>query len=1636
MGFIYDRQRALGRQAPARAVQRKAANVLPDLRGAPAGGDGAALPAQLQSGIEALSGLSMDHVRVHYNSPRAAQMQAQAYAQGSDIHLGPGHEQHLPHEAWHVVQQAQGRVAPTMQTAGGIGVNDDTGLEREADVMGARALHTMGAAPSGTLSSRHGGAGTVQAKGGNPGAQEPDRFRKRKQKYVDDVIKKNLAKGTPGWFALRPEQLATYTDRVFALLERIRISDMTTLALAHQQVNDEAKATPDDKARTLRKHIAYSDEQIAGMRGVDAGIAQDELRRLEQALQVELAGAASPGWKKKRPTGKVERERQHAAVVKRLRARQALQQQVAQARATVAKLERMRRQGDPDIGKLDKLKQYRARMQRELRMQQALSGKEGMNIDFLNTSEADDAGQETVRAYMAIMAPNYDNTFKDFYLNDHSRLTYSANDKILWISFGTPLRSLSWFQKYALGVLKETKPANNVPLIRSFALPMAYFTRHMEKLGTERQKSGKVLATRQVDVDLEKAYGTDLFGASYRSHVQTVDPHLMNVDIKYPNQFALERHVNAAEADAPPGFFARTEQQRKHRQAEVESQRYDEQLEDAKRQGTDAASQSLPGTEQWDAVASRLLDQHMPKLKQDPAMSLNRPRGDAQLYLRAVAAGDPAKYMKGDDGREAALGYLMELAAATRQERQEAWRKEIGRKQREGQEAVKALGTGDSRVRGHVAKVVEDMEQQVRQARHGDMHGEAMSDLLRYALPGTFTTIALAHDRRFDHVAAKEGPLHDVGDFVSGLGLVPRGATPEFHFLDDKNTALHHIDKDGKWPSATPEQTEAIYHKMRFFFHVLDRETSAANSAEAAADLDFSAPDLTRDSHMEKVVELIGTDPKASPAIEALAAVFHATDVESHLSELLNRNHFTPSDVFGLPRNLASGRTDRQGNVMVKTAAETYFAKKQLTSEASLDFIAAQAQTLIDHLRDRNEGASRMANVLEVDYIQRDLQEILGIRQRSGIGIVQAVPIGGQTLLRALETMKEIKQVDDKHGQLRLVYLFFHILRPLAQEQGKKKGALPEPGPDQDPVLAAENKGALKVNNRVGNIDYFNFLNPRGKPFGLLGRRSVPEPSMMMPYDINRSTTQYGPSPGASMTNYMAAKQLPFAGGVSGTTRDQSQVLAHFFSPETLKDHYWRFQLTNAAFMIANGYHSFFEAIYVAARFDPSEVGKKVLEEFARLRDGTARQHQIYLDILKAIDAGSDIMQGFETWYGAQVHDGEQASLDQPPGLSPVDTAPSSQVLPDSTQAVATSQETAGSSAKADDINQDYLYEDTDIYTLLHLRAAQQGLQNVSILPPVDNIVGSQLSQRLREEQAHGINNARTILIPYNLGNYHWIGIVLVVAANQAGVTAYVMDPMKGRGGKPLEEASSIVTEIRAVYDNAAIAAAGHLLQQDGTSCGVLTVENLIRIASTPALAHADDKEVKAGARALRYKHARLMERERPDQRFAHKQKYGQYSFSSFDVKAYLAKNAQLTVAETWQVVEIVKLFGTYPEKNALMAAFGKLAAGTTLEVALPDIRAGLNTVLHRLRHGGAGKEQFLAAADAMFELPGGALDLPATFEGVRIRNAGVIENVGMFAGKDGSETAALSLQATLARDKEKHEAEMANLQKAFSAKK
>jgi hypothetical protein len=133
-------QKAGGPEEEEKPVMTKMAQLKSDtLQKQSADDNKTGLPDNLKSGVEQLSGYSLSDVKVHYNSSQPAQLNALAYAQGTDIHVAPGQEKHLPHEAWHVAQQKQGRVQPTTQ-AKGVAVNDDKGLESEADTMGAKAV--------------------------------------------------------------------------------------------------------------------------------------------------------------------------------------------------------------------------------------------------------------------------------------------------------------------------------------------------------------------------------------------------------------------------------------------------------------------------------------------------------------------------------------------------------------------------------------------------------------------------------------------------------------------------------------------------------------------------------------------------------------------------------------------------------------------------------------------------------------------------------------------------------------------------------------------------------------------------------------------------------------------------------------------------------------------------------------------------------------------------------------------------------------------------------------------------------------------------------------------------------------------------------------------------------------------------------------------------------------------------------------------------------------------------------------------------------------------------------------------------------------------------------------------------------
>tara|TARA_B100001093_G_scaffold66104_1_gene56044 strand:+ start:6490 stop:8040 length:1551 start_codon:yes stop_codon:yes gene_type:complete len=123
-------------------IQNKANNssIVKSLESVQLKSNNSSIPNNLKSGVENVTGVSMDDVKVHYNSSEPAKVNAHAYAQGNEVHLGAGQEKHLPHELGHVAQQKKMNVKPDSKINGQL-INTDQKLEMDADSIGQKAIN-------------------------------------------------------------------------------------------------------------------------------------------------------------------------------------------------------------------------------------------------------------------------------------------------------------------------------------------------------------------------------------------------------------------------------------------------------------------------------------------------------------------------------------------------------------------------------------------------------------------------------------------------------------------------------------------------------------------------------------------------------------------------------------------------------------------------------------------------------------------------------------------------------------------------------------------------------------------------------------------------------------------------------------------------------------------------------------------------------------------------------------------------------------------------------------------------------------------------------------------------------------------------------------------------------------------------------------------------------------------------------------------------------------------------------------------------------------------------------------------------------------------------------------------------------
>ncbi len=187
--------------------------------GAPSGG-GQALPDDVRVKMELAFGADFSAVRIHEGG-HAASLGALAYAQGSELHFAPGQYQPhseagqelLGHELAHVVQQAQGRVQSTAQ-AKGAAINDDAGLEREADELGARAARgeaatavasapAVASSPSSSSPSASSHVASSSSSASSAPAAAADAIQCRKLHHVVPVEAKITASSSGQWMLVQ-----------------------------------------------------------------------------------------------------------------------------------------------------------------------------------------------------------------------------------------------------------------------------------------------------------------------------------------------------------------------------------------------------------------------------------------------------------------------------------------------------------------------------------------------------------------------------------------------------------------------------------------------------------------------------------------------------------------------------------------------------------------------------------------------------------------------------------------------------------------------------------------------------------------------------------------------------------------------------------------------------------------------------------------------------------------------------------------------------------------------------------------------------------------------------------------------------------------------------------------------------------------------------------------------------------------------------------------------------------------------------------------------------------------------------------------------------------------------------------------
>ncbi|TDB52310.1 TcdA/TcdB pore-forming domain-containing protein [Photorhabdus khanii] len=378
------------------------------------------------------------------------------------------------------------------------------------------------------------------------------------------------------------------------------------------------------------------------------------------------------------------------------------------------------------------------------------------------------------------------------------------------------------------------------------------------------------------------------------------------------------------------------------------------------------------------------------------------------------------------------------------------------------------------------------------------------------------------------------------------------------------------------------------------------------------------------------------------------------TAFEQQLVRLLERNHITPAGVLAT-KYTRDGMRDIKGNNLNKVLSEQKFATsvwENLDDDPLLSKLANKLNSLVF-------SSTTVDKILKNSYVQSDIVQVKALlAQQYEQWRIRAIEEETQRINRVnaelhpsnpkkhdFNQTEVERSLDRKLLALLLVgpenfertdeplypavkaallsnegrslrkQVLFHVLRPVADSFSK----LAVPVNSHAELMSEKSDNKVIINNRLNQPDPFLILNTRPE------EQAYHDSSYLIKDDKYRSYNQFRPDPKSKATLYMNDLDTPFVGGISGTTQTVSNVLPELFGDTLSIKEYWNFQMANAAFMIRNGYHSFFETFYVAARYEPEgagSIGKDMLQMFDKYRDEgreKALQSELYDGVMERV---------------------------------------------------------------------------------------------------------------------------------------------------------------------------------------------------------------------------------------------------------------------------------------------------------------------------------------------------------------------------------------------------------------------------------